>query len=99
MATKLTNVRLDPDRVRKARALKERGIAISDLLREAIDRRYREVVEADERRDARRILADLDARFPAAPDDLPLRSYSVHSREEAGAAIREHLRARSHRRR
>ena len=40
MPSRLVNVRLDEERVRKAQRLREHGVAISDLVREAIDERF-----------------------------------------------------------
>ena len=37
MTSRLVNVRLDEERLRKAQTLRESGVALSDLVREAID--------------------------------------------------------------
>ena len=40
MSSRLVNVRLDAERLRKARKLRERGVRLSDVVREAIDKRF-----------------------------------------------------------
>ena len=40
MTSRLVNVRLDADRLRKVGRLRERGVAMSDLVRQAIDERF-----------------------------------------------------------
>jgi hypothetical protein len=39
----LVNVRLDEERLRKVQTLRKSGVAISDLVREAIDERFDEL--------------------------------------------------------
>ena len=85
MKSRLVNVRLDANRLRKARALRERGVALSDVVREAIDERYGQE-RASARTDAKTIIRSL---FDAHPDppDLPARGYDVHDRASARRAI------------
>ena len=40
MSARLINVRLDAGRLRKALALRKSGVALSDVVREAIDERF-----------------------------------------------------------
>ncbi|MBL8217641.1 MAG: hypothetical protein JNL62_00340, partial [Bryobacterales bacterium] len=40
MSSSLINVRLDSERARKARVLRERGIRLSDVVRAAIDEQF-----------------------------------------------------------
>lgn len=94
MKSRLINVRLDAERLRKAQRLREKGIALSDVVREAIDARYADVTARDERGAAGDILAGILARLPDPPD-LPARTYDVH---DAGAARRA-IRTRQPRRR
>jgi hypothetical protein len=93
MSTRLINVRLDAERVRKARALRAQGVTLSDVVREAIDARYEKLEESARGRDARAIVKRILARFPDPPD-LPVRDYDVHDRRVARGAIRERLRKR-----
>jgi hypothetical protein len=90
MKSKLVNVRLDEERLRKVRALRQRGVGLSDLVREAIDQRFDETAEARKPRD---VSAILDRIFEAYPDppDLPARDYDVHDRRAAAASIRRKL--------
>ena len=46
MSSRLVNVRLDADRLRKAQTLRARGMALSDVVREAIDERFAALSEA-----------------------------------------------------
>ncbi len=91
MASRLVNVRLDEERLRKARALRKSGVTLSDIVRTAIDERYEQAVSACKPRDAAAILARLDAAYPISETDLPAPRYDVHDRREAAAAIRGRL--------
>ena len=89
------NVRLDADRLRKARALRKRGVALSDVVREAIDERYGQEQSSSSRIDARALIRRLFEEHPDPPD-LPARRYDVHDRVASRRAI---ARALSRRRR
>jgi hypothetical protein len=91
MSSRLINVRLDEERLRKARALREKGILLSDLVRTAIDERYGHLVSSRKPRDVRAILERIDAAYPISEKDLPRRKYDVHDRKQAAAAIRRRL--------
>ena len=93
MTSRLVNVRLDEERLRKVRRLRENGIAVSDVLRDAIDARFAELSARRTRRDVRAILADIYARYPAQPDERPL-TYDVNDRRAARRAILRKLRRR-----
>jgi hypothetical protein len=88
--SRLANVRLDEARVRKARALRERGVTLSEIVREAIDRRFDEEQSSARRGDGRAILAAIFEEFPD-PARLPPRSYDVHDRRQARQAILRRL--------
>ena len=90
MESRLVNVRLDAERVRKVRTLRHRGISLSDLVREAIDERYA-ASSRESRRDVRAIVRDVFEQYPDPPE-LPARDYDVHDRRAAGAAILRKLR-------
>jgi hypothetical protein len=91
MASRLVNVRLDDERVRKAQTLRKRGIALSDVVREAIDERFEALQRSEAPLDVRAILLDIFGRYPDPPD-LPPRDYDVHDRRAARTAIRRKLR-------
>ena len=93
MASKLINVRLDPERVRKARALRAHGMPLSDVVREAIDDRYRSLEHS---RDARNVRAIVRRAFAEHPDPagLPGRRYDVHDARGARRAIAKRLKRR-----
>lgn len=87
MKTRLINIRLDEDRYRKVRALRERGVVLSDLVRDAIDARFESALEAERPADPGRMVRELFERYPD-PADLPPRAYDVHDRRQAREAIR-----------
>lgn len=91
MSARLVNVRLDEERIRKAQKLREKGIALSDLVREAIDERFEEVTGPRATRDVKAAIARIFVQFPDPPE-LPPRTYDVHDRRAARAAIVEKLR-------
>ena len=86
MNSRLVNVRLDSDRVRKVRRLRREGLALSDVMREAIDARYEEVTRRAKARDRRAVMTQILVEHPD-PLDLPSRTYSVHNRRDARRAI------------
>jgi len=93
MATRLINVRLDEPHLRKARRLRKRGIPISDVVREAIDERFRQLEPLERSRDVQAIMTGLFERYPDPPN-VPARRYDVHDAKQARAAIRRRLRRR-----
>ncbi len=93
MSSRLLNVRLDEDRVRKARKLRETGVALSDVVREAIDARFEALRRPLAARDVSKVMARILERYPD-PVDLPARSYDVHDRGASRAAIARALRRR-----
>jgi hypothetical protein len=84
------NVRLDEERLRKARRLREHGVAISDLVREAIDERFEALRRPRETRDFKAVISRLLERYPDPPD-LPARDYEVHDPRTSRAAILRRL--------
>lgn len=86
------NVRLDPERVRKAQMLREEGVSLSDVVRDAIDARFDEMQQATTGRDAKSIIQRILEEHPDPPG-LPARSYDVADARAARAAIRRKLRA------
>lgn len=94
MGSRLVNVRLDEEHVRKVRRLRARGVVLSDLVREAIDARVDALDKAASPGWARAIVARILEQHPD-PDGLPPRDYDVHDRRAARAAIRRRLRRSS----
>jgi hypothetical protein len=86
-------VRLDPDRQRKVRALRERGVALSDLVREAIDRRFEQLAGATRPIDVRRRLDEILAAHPDPVNQAP-HEYDPHDRKQVRAAVAQRLRRR-----
>lgn len=93
MKSRLVNVRLDADRMRKARALRKRGVVLSDVVREAIDERYGQEPSSS-RTDAKALIRRLFDVHPDPPD-LPERDYDVHDRVAARRAIVNRMTARN----
>ncbi len=91
MNSRLVNVRLDAERLRKAQTLRDRGMALSDVLREAIDERFAALRRSGSPPDVRAIVTRVFEQYPDPPD-LPLRDYDVHDRRAARRAIRRKLR-------
>lgn len=92
MSSRLVNVRLDEQRLRKARKLRAGGIPLSDLIREAIDQQYERLVESSKPRDVAAIMKQIYERYPDPPG-LPPREYDVHDRVAARRAILRKLRS------
>jgi hypothetical protein len=91
MSSRLVNVRLDEERLRKAKKLREKGITLSDLVRAAIDESYEQALSAERPLDVTAILARLDAEYPITAKDPAPRRYDVHDRRQAAGAIRKLL--------
>lgn len=85
------NVRLDEERLRKARMLREQGLALSDVIRQAIDERFEQLHGSRKARDVRNIMQRIFEQYPDPPG-LPPRAYNVHDRKAARAAILKKLR-------
>jgi len=92
MAT-LVNVRLDPERVRKVQLLREQGIALSDVVREAIDERYAQAAFVLSPSDVTAVIHRIFEQHPD-PRGLAPRGYDVHDRLAARAAIGRRLKRR-----
>jgi hypothetical protein len=93
MTSRLVNVRLDTGRLRKARKLREQGLALSDLVREAIDRRFDELTRPDKPLDVKAVMTRIFEQYPD-PSNLPPRTYNVQDRKDAREAILQKLRRR-----
>lgn len=91
MGSRLVNVRLDEERLRKAHSLREQGLALSDVIREAIDERFDQLNRSRKVRDVRNIIQRIFEQHPD-PAGLPSRAYNVHDRKAARTAIIERLR-------
>ena len=91
MSGRLVNVRLDERRLERARRLRASGIPLSDLVREAIDRQYEELIKPSTPRDTVGIMKEIYAQFPDPPG-LPSRGYDIHDRRQARHAILRKLR-------
>lgn len=86
VSSRLVNVRLDAERLRKAQTLRERGVALSDVVREAIDERFAGLHRSESQPDVRTIVRRIFEQYPDPPD-LPPRDYDVHDRRAARGAI------------
>jgi hypothetical protein len=90
MSSRLVNVRLDSERLRKARMLREHGVRLSDVVREAIDERYLQFRSAPEA-DVKTLIQRIFEQYPD-PERLPSRDYDVHDRTAARQAVLRKLR-------
>lgn len=90
MASRLINVRLDSERFRKAQRLRECGVRLSDVVREAIDERFLRL-RSETEPDVKTLIRRIFERYPDPPD-LPPRGYDVHDRRAARQAIVRELR-------
>ena len=93
MTSRLVNVRLDEERVRKARRLRKTGVVLSDLVREAIDERFEELNAHRKPRDVQAVVRRIFEQYPDPPN-LPAPAYNVHDPKEARQAILSKLRRR-----
>lgn len=91
MGSRLVNVRLDDKRVRKVETLRERGLSLSAVVREAIDARFAALDRPGSPRDAGAIVGRIFDRYPDPPGQAP-RRYDVHDRRAARTAILRKLR-------
>ncbi len=91
MGSRLVNVRLDEERLRKVHMLREEGLALSDVIREAIDEQFDRLNRSRKVRDVRNIIQRIFEQHPD-PAGLPPRAYNVHDRKAARTAIIEKLR-------
>ena len=91
MASRLVNVRLDADRLRKAQALRARGMSLSDVVREAIDERFAALRRPESPLDVRTMIRRIFERYPDPPG-LPSRDYDIYDRRPARVAILRKLR-------
>ncbi|MBI4475092.1 MAG: hypothetical protein HY646_20665 [Acidobacteria bacterium] len=91
MTTRLVNVRLDRQRLERARRLRAKGITLSDLVRDAIDREYQRLVEAARNGNVEEIMNEIYRVYPDPPG-MPARDYDVHNSAKARAAILRKLR-------
>jgi hypothetical protein len=90
MSSHLINVRLDLERLRKVRALRERGVRLSDVVRKAIDEQFLRL-PPEPQRDAKAMMRKIFELYPD-PSGLPSRGYDVHDRVAARRAIIRKLR-------
>jgi len=91
MTSRLVNVRLDADRLRKAQTLRARGMALSDVVREAIDERFAALRKPESPLDVRTIIRRIFEQYPDPPG-LPPRGYNIYDRRAARVAILRKLR-------
>lgn len=90
MGSRLVNVRLDAERLRKAQTLRRRGIALSDVVREAIDIRFSQL-RSTSPVDIKAVVRRIFEQYPDPPGLAP-RDYDVHDRHTAREAVLHKLR-------
>ena len=91
---KLLNVRLNEDDARLAAALRQEGVELSRVVRNALHAEYeRRIAGRVRRRSAAVVMAEIYAACPDPPR-LPRRSYDLRDRRAARRAIVSRLRRR-----
>jgi len=91
MPSTLVNVRLDEGRLRKVRRLRAHGIAMSDVVREAIDARFAVLTKERPTMDAAAIVARILVQHPEPTGFRPRAARDVHDRRTAQRLIRAAL--------
>ena len=91
MPSTLVNVRLDEGRLRKVRRLRAHGIAMSDVVREAIDARFDALTKERPTTDAAAIVARILVQHPEPKGFRPRAARDVHDRHTAQRVIRTAL--------
>ena len=71
--------------------LREQGLALSDVIREAIDERFDQLNRSRKARDVKNVIQRIFELHPD-PAGLPPRAYNVHDRKAARTAVIEKLR-------
>jgi hypothetical protein len=94
VSSKLVNIRLDAERLRKTVVLRARGLRLSDVVRDAIDERFAALGNGRAPRDVHAMVTQILEDYPE-PSDLPRRSYDVHERKAARRAIQRTLRSKA----
>jgi hypothetical protein len=87
---RLLNVRLSGEDSMMVQALREQGVAISQLVRDAIRSEYNHRKQRAKPRDPREILDSIYAAYPEPPD-LPPRGFDVHDRFAFRKAMAHHV--------
>ena len=87
----LINIRIDKQRLERVRRLRASGVTLSELVRDAIDRQYEELVKSRKHLDVDAMLEEIYLQHPDPPR-LPARDYDVHERGQARNAILRKLR-------
>jgi hypothetical protein len=93
MRSRLVNIRLDEERMRRVGRLRENGVPLSTLVREAIDERFAALGAARTPSDMRAVVARIYEQYPDPPGRrVPI--YDVHDRRRARRAILRALKRR-----
>lgn len=92
MSSRLINVRLDYEHRRKVQTLREHGVKLSNVVREAIDERFLELTPRA-RLDANTLIRKIFEQHPD-PSGLPDRDYDMNDRSASRSAILRRLRRR-----
>lgn len=87
---RLLNVRLDDDVAQLVRRLRDRGVSISTIVRDAIRAEAKTQVAKPFEPDA--MLAEMRARFPRPPGGPAARRTDTADRRQAGRVIKGKLR-------
>jgi hypothetical protein len=94
MNSRLVNVRLDEERLQKARMLRQEGVPLSEVIREAIDQRFELLNPPGKLRDVGKIMRRVFELHPDPPGTSQ-RGYDIHDRKAAREAIVRKLQRRT----
>jgi hypothetical protein len=86
MGSRLVNVRLDEELLRKAQLLREEGLTLSDVVREAIDQRFEQLKQRRRAQDVKDVIQRIFDQYPDLAN-IPPRGYDLKNRKAARTAI------------
>jgi hypothetical protein len=92
VSSRLVNVRLDDERLRKVQRLRARGIALSDVVREAIDERFLRL-QSKSQPDVPALVRRIFEQYPD-PSELPARDDDIHDPRVLRDVVRRRLAAK-----
>ncbi len=90
---KLLNIRLGPDDVARVRALRARGVKLSQLLREAIRAEHDRRTQIPRGRDAEEAMAEIYAQHPCG-EAGDRQGFDAHRRRRFRKEVARHVRRR-----
>ena len=93
---RLVNVRLNDADLQRVQALRDQGVELSQLVRNAIRTAYESHQQPLAPRDVRRMIEKIHADIPTPPS-RPRRNFDLHDRTAFANAFASHVRGRNSR--